>query len=81
MIQQNYTVRLILFSVFCIIVYPVLVVIWGALLPKEFVGNVSRTIGGAGHLRARLADVQDQGPVDVLFLGSSLSYRGFDTRI
>ena len=38
-------------------------------------------IGGYGHTYSRLDEVEDIKNIDILFLGSSHSYRGFDTRI
>ena len=34
-----------------------------------------------GHLHSRLLEINKHQNVDVLFLGSSHAYRGFDTRI
>ena len=79
--KQNYTVRLLIFMIFCAFMYGVLLVVWAAILPAKFAGNVKHPLGGGGHLHTRLAEVQDHAPVDILFLGSSLAYRGFDTRI
>jgi len=37
--------------------------------------------GGYGHTYTRLSEVENIKNIDILFLGSSHSYRGFDTRI
>ena len=38
-------------------------------------------LGGGGHTYSRLSEVENIENIDILFLGSSHSYRGFDTRI
>jgi hypothetical protein len=38
-------------------------------------------IGGTGNTYTRLSEVEDIKNIDILFLGSSHTYRGFDTRI
>ena len=34
-----------------------------------------------GHMYSRISEIKNQEDVDILFLGSSHAYRGFDTRI
>ena len=43
--------------------------------------NINYRIGSSGHMYSRLLEVKSYGRVDLLFLGSSHTYRGFDTRI
>jgi hypothetical protein len=38
-------------------------------------------MGISGFMRSRIAELKNYGEVDILFLGSSHAYRGFDTRI
>lgn len=38
-------------------------------------------LGGYGHMHSRLRDVQNYRNVDILFLGSSHTYTGFDVRL
>jgi len=44
------------------------------------IGNDNRP-GGIGHTLERLREVERTGPVDILFIGSSHAYRGFDPRL
>ena len=37
-------------------------------------------MGNTGHLNGRIKDIRNYHDVDILFLGSSHSYRTFDTR-
>jgi hypothetical protein len=43
--------------------------------------NMGYRIGISGFMRSRIAELKNYGEVDILFLGSSHAYRGFDTRI
>lgn len=44
-------------------------------------GNLKLVRGGTGHLYSRLLEADSIRDVDVLFLGSSHTYRGFDTEL
>lgn len=50
-------------------------------MPATLKPNLNYQIGSWGHLHARLDEAKAVKDVDVLFLGSSHTYRGFDTRI
>ncbi len=50
-------------------------------LPRSLVRNFSYPFAGHGHMLSRVQDARTAPPVDVLFLGSSHAYRGFDPRI
>ncbi|GGE32292.1 hypothetical protein GCM10010832_10710 [Psychroflexus planctonicus] len=50
-------------------------------LPSFLRPNISFKMGAYGHLHSRIKEVNDFKNVDILFLGSSHTYRGFDTRI
>lgn len=59
-----------------------LLAVWGeAVSSRNWKKNMSYRIASAGHSFSRLQDVQNQSEVDILFLGSSHTYRGFDTRV
>lgn len=51
------------------------------MFPLYMRKNLMHPLGIYGHLHSRMADVKVKGNVDILFLGSSHAYRGFDTRI
>jgi hypothetical protein len=70
-----------LFTPFAAAVYVLLVVLIGnfaAGLPGK---NLKYRKGGIGFLYSRLHEIDTVKNVDILFLGSSHTYRGFDTRI
>lgn len=67
--------------IFLIPVYLIFLFVWGNLLPSSFKPNLNYRIGSYGHMYTRLKDLNNFDSVDILFLGSSHAYRGFDTRI
>ena len=73
--------HIVYFSVLSVIFYIVSICIWGDLMPKGFKNNVPFNLGGVGHLFTRLHEAKQVSNVDVLVLGSSLAYRGFDPRV
>lgn len=50
-------------------------------MPSFLKNNLNYCIGMGGYTHSRLAEVKHVNNVDILFLGSSHAYRGFDTRI
>jgi len=46
-----------------------------------FKPNINYRIGSPGHMYSRILEAKNQDSVDILILGSSHTYRGFDTRI
>ncbi len=71
----------LLFSLFALAFYVVALFIWSPTAPALLRGNVNYRIGSDGHLYTRLAEARNHGEVDILFIGSSHAFRGFDTRI
>ncbi len=63
------------------LIYIVSVIIIGEFAPSMFKKNISYKIGAYGHLNTRLKEAKNTSNIDILFLGSSHSYRGFDPRI
>jgi hypothetical protein len=70
-----------LFSLFALTFYAVAICLAGDLLPTNITRNLIYKRGGAGHSLPRFAEVKNVKNVDILFLGSSHTYRGFDTCI
>lgn len=70
--------KLAIFSVFTMVLYVLLINVGGDFLPRRFKPNIIYNIG---HNYLRLNEVKKTRDVDLLFLGSSHAYRGFDTRI
>lgn len=66
---------------FVIITYPCALFIYGRWSPSFVKSNLNYKIGSYGHTYSRLKEVKKVKKIDILFLGSSHAYRGFDTRI
>lgn len=61
--------------------YLLLLFIWGTFLPGYFNKNMRYKLGYYGFMHTRLREVENYKNVDILILGSSHAYRGFDPRI
>lgn len=77
----RYLLRCTAFLGFAVVCYVGLVALWGAWVPEEFRRNLKYPLGGHGHMYSRLKELRDHGPVDVLVVGASHAYRGFDPRL
>jgi predicted nucleic acid-binding protein len=73
--------RLILFILFTSITYLIYLIIWANIPYSNLSANFLYNQGGYGHLNYRLKEIVNYGEVDILFVGSSRIYRGFDPRI
>jgi hypothetical protein len=73
--------NIFLFTVIILLVYPLLIAISGSFIPKNFKPNISYKLGAYGHLYSRTQEIRKSVKnIDVLILGSSHAYRGFDPR-
>jgi hypothetical protein len=70
-----------LFSLVAILFYIVATIIWGMVFPFYFTKNIHYFKGQNNNLYTRLKEAKEYKDVDILFLGSSHTYRGFDNRI
>src|SRR5690606_10648065 len=73
--------NLSVFSIFVLIFYVVILSFWSWKMPDFMAKNVRNCIGCYGHLNTRVKEIPNYKNVDILILGSSHAYRGFDTRI
>ncbi len=72
---------ILLFFLFSVVVYPVYILVSGKFPYKQFTPNLSYIVGSYGHMYSRTKEVKNiTSPIDILFLGSSHAYRGFDPR-
>lgn len=69
------------FALFCTSVYAVSIVTIGLLKPTGLGPNFTFPLAGYGHLLSRIQEADQKQDVDVIVLGSSHAYRGFDPRI
>ena len=79
--MEKFLRKVLLFIPFSITTYILLIIIWGDYAPGRLQKNLNYRLGSSGHLYSRLNDIKNTKNVDVLILGSSHAYRGFDTRI
>ena len=79
--MRKYIFNTILFLLFTSLFYITVLFIWGRYAPSILKSNINYRIGSYGHMYSRLSEIKNYGNVDILFLGSSHAYRGFDTRI
>jgi hypothetical protein len=79
--MKEYFKKALLFLCFAFLSYIVLIIVW-ANIPYSYIGsNFLYRQGSYGHLNTRLKEIPDYGEVDILFVGTSRVYRGFDPRI
>ena len=73
--------RLVLFLVVAGIMHLCLLVIFEEFMPAYLKPNIRWEPSSRGHLYTRMNDLDTIKAVDILILGSSHAYRGFDPRI
>lgn len=73
--------KIILFIVFSFWLYIVGVLIYGEFMPHYFQKNIFYEKFAYGFSNTRFKEVKHTRNVDILFLGSSRSYRHYDSRI
>ena len=79
--MQKFIRALCLFLLVCGVSYCILLIIWGRFAAGIIPGNLNYKKGSNSYMYTRLKEVEVYGKVDILFLGSSHTYRGFDNRI
>ena len=73
--------KLFLFFIYLSFFYSAFVFLWVVFEPFGIPINVKYLLGAYGHMNSRVKDLASVEDVDVLFVGSSHAYRGFDPRI
>ncbi|MPT31402.1 MAG: hypothetical protein E2600_07000 [Chryseobacterium sp.] len=81
--MKRFIKSVIFFSFFLLLVYSVLTVVTGRLLPGFFRGNIitDNKISAKDGSKARYLSVNNFKNADILVLGSSHAYRGYDPRV
>lgn len=79
--MKKFIFRIFYFILFLTLFYSFGVFIYGNTFSKYFNSNLRYVKGKYGHLYSRLKEAEKTKNVDILFLGSSHTYRGFDPRI
>ncbi len=79
--MRRFVKRILIFTSSCILIYVVSVISIGLISNNGLGKNFVFPIGNYGHSMLRLNEVKTHSRVDILILGSSHAYRGFDPRI
>ncbi len=79
--MRPFAIRTILFAFSSTIIYSLFIVSIGLISKNGLGKNFIFPLGDYGHTMLRLNEAKSHEPVDVLVLGSSHAYRGFDPRI
>lgn len=79
--MKKFIKKIFLFLLLIILLYPIVIFILGYFpVFQHFTPNFKYMIGSNGHMNTRIKEIQEIDSVDILFLGSSHAYRGFDPR-
>jgi len=79
--MKNFLAQSITFFLFLAVFLCAGIILWGVFVPYLFKKNIVYAPAAHAHMYTRIKDVNATKNVDLLFIGSSLCYRGFDTRI
>jgi hypothetical protein len=79
--MKKFIILILKFSVFLLVFYSILIIFWGRFAPAILRPNINFTYRTYGFTNTRLNEINKFKNIDILFLGSSHAYRGFDTRI
>lgn len=80
--MKSFIKSVLLFSVFASLFYGFAILLTGKILPKRFLGNImtENKISAKDLSEKRYKDISKSKPLDVLIIGSSHAYRGYDVR-
>lgn len=81
--MKQFIKSVLLFSVFTILFYGFTILITGKIVPRSLYGNLlaENKISSRDGSKRRFLEAKTSKNVDVLILGSSHAYRGYDTRL
>jgi hypothetical protein len=79
--MKKFGLKLFLFFTFAFLVYCGFVILVGELGNPKFKKNLNYVKGQRGHTYSRLRDAEKAKNPDLLIFGTSLAFKGFDTRI
>lgn len=79
--MKNFLTRCVQFLCFAIVFYVINMIAWERFLPDFLTPNINYKVGSVGHLNSRIKEIPSYRDVDILILGSSHAYHGFDPRI
>lgn len=79
--MKKFLINFLKFTLFAGLFYALVLSVWSWAMPDFMAKNVRNCIGCYGHLNTRVKEMPKFENVDILVLGSSHAYRGFDNRV
>jgi len=79
--MKTFIKKIIVFILVFITSYVVLICMWGDFAPSFLKKNLNYPLGSYGFMFSRMKEIKSTNNIEILFLGSSHTYRGFDSRI
>lgn len=79
--MKKFILNILKFLAFAIPFYIIGLCVWSLIFPPFMAKNVRNNIAAYGHFFSRSRDAEKIKNPDILILGSSHAYRGFDTRV
>ena len=79
--MKRFIKYILLFIPFALVFYCIGIVVFGQFMPYYLKPNLKSTRNKGNYTLTRLQEVKTVSEIDVLFVGSSHAYHGFDTRI
>lgn len=79
--MKKFVYNILRFIILGIPIYIIGVCLWSLIMPQFLSKNVRNKVASYGHLFSRVKDAESTKNPDILFIGSSHSYRGFDPRV
>lgn len=80
--MKKFIKSILIFIPIALLGYSLILFLWSNLIPYDaFKKNMNYKLGSYGHLNTRLKEADTVSNIDILILGSSHAYRGFDPRI
>jgi len=79
--MKRFITYILIFIPFALVFYCIGIVVFGQFMPSYVRPNLKSTRNKGGYTLTRLQEVKTISEIDVLFVGSSHAYHGFDTRI
>lgn len=79
--MKEFGKNIVLFIPFALCIYIIFLISSVEFFPAKYTPNVSYRVGYAGYSLTRFQNVDKLRNVDIIFVGSSHTYRGFDPRL
>ena len=79
--MNKFLKSIFIFMPLALLFYVAMICLWGEIIPPSMNKNLDYIVAQHGHSFTRLKEAKKIKNVDILFIGSSHAYRGFDVRI